>query len=714
MLECLREKNSSKETPLHKAACKTNGTFMEAVLDFGKGNLEKIEQLLIEKDENSNTPLHLATRTKRADIPPLLIFVKKKAKEPMRYLTKENIKGWTPFSGAVALGSMDMVVNMLQGLTLEERKVLVNQADFNNTSPLHVAAKYGHVDVFHLLLENGADIKRRGPDQHTALQTAIERDQRGIVRSIIESSHWEEAFQTPTISTNSGFDTPLRNLVRRFPDLAEEFLDRCCTVETIQGGNKEDGEEEVINMKYDFIEDTHSYRFAKNKEKHETLFCHKEEAKEVQSQMNNKNHPLVAMAKDRQIDLCELKGYEVDINDHPLMIMAKERRVDLLQHPLCLAITLKKWNRYGRKFYFFQLFFYLLFLLALNFFVLSSDSPLDQPKVFNCTGRYFNESSDEPGTNQLAHLNEYFRYILLVLNVARVVFFFANQEYSPIWSQLKTFQWRRPNLPTVFFFDALVYTLALFVACYNLLWTERSCLHWQTCAVTITLGWINLLFNMRLLNGIGKYVILFQDVVYTFFAVSIVFVIMIVGFAFSFHMLLSNRQEFQTPYDATLKTFMMMSGISEHAYHHFLLNPQRFYFSGEIEYSEIFFKDNPPEGFGKDWDKDWESVPFPFVTYGMFLVFFFFVSIVAINVLVGLTVDDIRNFLQNADLRKLTMRLKFILAMERLVMKKRKRKPLTSDTIQKHGHLEASATSDLISRARIWEKVEKKQEESLF
>ena len=133
---------------------------------------------------------------------------------------------------------------------------------------------------------------------------------------------------------------------------------------------------------------------------------------------------------------------------------------------------------------------------------------------------------------------------------------------------------------------------------------------------------------------------------------------------------------------------------------------------GEIDYSEIFFKDNPPLGWGDKWDQNWESVPFPFITYGMFLVFFFFVSIVALNVLVGLTVDDIRNFLENADLRKLTMRLKFILAMERVAMKNQKDKALTTEKIQKQGHLEASTTSDLISKARIWEKVEKKQEDS--
>ena len=572
VLECLKEKNSAKETPLHTAANRTNGSFVQAVLDHGEANSEKMEQLLFEKDEYSNTPLHLATRTKRIDLPPLLNFVKKKAKDPMRYLTRENIRGWTPFSGAVAVGSMDMVTCMGKGLTLDERKMLVNQADFSNTSPLHVAAKYGHVDIFNLLLDNGADIKRRGPEQHTALDVAIEREQRGIIRTIIEGSHWEDAFKIPSTSKSSKLDTPLRNLIRRFPDLAELFLDNCCSVKANQEESKDEAEE-VIIMNYGFIEDTHSYKVARSKEKQETLFCHKDEATEVKYERNNKSIPLLAMAKERKVDLNELENYEIGINNHPLMIMAKERRVDLLQHPLCLAITLKKWNLYGRKFYFFQLCFYIIFLLALNLFILSSYSPIDHPEEFNCSGRYFNESasSKEDGkTNRLAHLNKYFRIILLTLNFARVVFFFVNKEYNSIWNQLKTFQWKRPNLPTVFLFDALVYILALFVACYKLLCTERSCLHWQICAVTLTLAWINLLFNMRLLHGIGKYIILFQDVIYTFFAVSIVFVIMIIGFAFSFHLLLSNRQEFETPYDSVLKTFMMMSGTycDRHSIYH--------------------------------------------------------------------------------------------------------------------------------------------------
>ena len=680
VLECLKEKNSSKETPLHMAAKHSKRSFEEAVLDLGEDN-PKMEQLMIEKDENSNTPLHLATQSKRADASPLLKYVKTQTREPIKYLNMKNIFGWTPFSCAVAIGDIEVVKQMLQGLTKEEKRSIVNQADFSNASPLHVAAKQGHVDVFNLLLQNGAEITRRGPDQQTALDVAIDADQRGIIQTVIKGEHWKEAFQVPSTSPKGLLDTPLRKLIRRFPDLAEEFLDNCYETET----NQEDFDgDDVIKMNFDFIEDTHSYRFVRGKERQETQFCRRDEP---------------GLTKDK----FKFKDYEVEINNHPLMIMANERKVDLLQHPLSLAITLRKWNMYGRKFYFFQIGFYFIFLLALNLFILTSKTPIDSSQEYNCTVFFRNRnvsgkdsseqsvSENETFSKWLNDNNATFKGFLLFLNIIRVILFFFNREFKPIWSQIKNIQWRRPKLPVVFLFDALVYSLAIFTACHSFIWDEVSCFKTQLYAVTITLAWINLLLHMRLLYGIGKYVILFQDVIITFFAVSIVFIILITGFAFSFHILLSERQEFMTPADAMLKTLIMMSG--------------------EIEYGDIFFKDNPPEGFGPLWDQDWEKVPFPFMTYSMFVIFFFSVSIVALNVLVGLTVDDIRNFLDNADLRKLTMRLKFILQMERHSAQKRQKKPLNK-CIKKSPNFEMPATSDLISKARIWEKIAKKQEDS--
>ena len=142
--------------------------------------------------------------------------------------------------------------------------------------------------------------------------------------------------------------------------------------------------------------------------------------------------------------------------------------------------------------------------------------------------------------------------------------------------------------------------------------------------------------------------------------------------------------------------------------------------SGEFDYSEIFFKDQPPLGWANNWDQGWMKVPFPFLTYTTFLVFFSLVSIVAINVLVGLTVNDIRNFLENADLLKLTMRLKFSLRREWLATNRNreKRDPLTKQVDKELSATSSlvaryqATTSNLISKERVWEKEKRKKWEA--
>ena len=113
-----------------------------------------------------------------------------------------------------------------------------------------------------------------------------------------------------------------------------------------------------------------------------------------------------------------------------------------------------------------------------------------------------------------------------------------------------------------------------------------------------------------------------------FVALAIIWsLIFVIGFALGFHLLLSYKQEFEYPWDAALKTLVMMSG--------------------EFDYGDIFFADD-----GK--------VPFEAVTYSMFVVFFFLLSIVTLNLLVGLTVDNIKEFLDNAEIQNLKLRVSLI------------------------------------------------------
>ena len=88
-------------------------------------------------------------------------------------------------------------------------------------------------------------------------------------------------------------------------------------------------------------------------------------------------------------------------------------------------------------------------------------------------------------------------------------------------------------------------------------------------------------------------------------------------------MLLKHELVFGTIQDALLKTLIMMSG--------------------ELEYPDIFFNNG--------------KVPFPGVTYTIFVIFFLLISIVTLNLLVGLTVDDIKASLDQAEIRNLTLKV---------------------------------------------------------
>ena len=584
----IKGKNSSKETPLHVAAAGDKKNFVKAVLDLGENApLLEAKELLVAKDKDSNTPLHRASDEKRQGCPPLLQFFKR-TKDPAKYLLMENDFGATPFSRAVAAGDIVSVSEMVKDLTQEDMNKLVGQQDKRNASPLHLAAEKGHVAIFNFLVEKGAEITKSGPDEKSVLELAIEKGQREVIRSIIKCPQWKEAFRMPCTSMNEELNTPLRMLIKEIPDLAEEFLDRCCEREVKQeNGIEEKQRQDTITMNYDFIEDSKSYKFTKTKdESGKKLFLHVED-------WDNKK--------------TEFEDHDVDIDNHPLILMAQEKKTQLLQHPVCSVITQRKWSTFGRRAYHQLIAVYVIYLAALNLFILSSPSPIDSPEGFKCT-EFFSlegynhfrirmanntesaesnktESSDTDGWKSGNH---FFRYVVLFLNLARIVLFFMYGEFHPIKRQMKkSFEemrnFRKPKLPLVFFFDFFIYSLGLFVACHNLLWNS-SCFHWQVrvsviinipsilCssqyhfhyrqvgAITITLSWINLLIQMRLLYGIGIYIIIFKDVILTFLKISIIFVILLVGFAFSFHILLSHRQEFQYPYDAILKTIIMMSG----------------------------------------------------------------------------------------------------------------------------------------------------------
>jgi hypothetical protein len=79
-------------------------------------------------------------------------------------------------------------------------------------------------------------------------------------------------------------------------------------------------------------------------------------------------------------------------------------------------------------------------------------------------------------------------------------------------------------------------------------------------AVTVTLAWLNLLSAIRQLPHLGIYVIMFFDILKTFFKFAVVFIVFIIAFGLGFHILLSNQTPFEFVGNSLLKTSIMMIG----------------------------------------------------------------------------------------------------------------------------------------------------------
>ena len=717
ILECMKERNLMRETPLHTAANKGQASFIESLLDlnlrYGSIVDHSLEDLLEEKDEDGNTAFHLATQKanhgKTKEVTKVLLdYIRDHTKDQMKYLTMKNSFGWTPFSGAVAEGDQEMVEDMLQGLGETEKRAVVNEPDFKNAFPLHLAAKYGHVGIFNTLLKNGFAVTERGGNEQTALDIAIEHEQRAIIRAIIQGSDWEKAFQIPSTSDKGELDTPLRKLIQKMPDLAEEFLDRCVSL---------DNKKKVIKMNADFIEDTHKYILQKHKSKDNNRFRYKGSSC-IQ-------HTLAYHEEE----------YKVDINNHPMVLM-DETKCDLLSHPLSIAIIMRKWSLY-RGYYFFTLGFYLTFLIFLSLYAMTSPSPIfnpelanccnypfDNPEFFNCPTSQVTLSSQKYqrliGKN--SDLNNFTRWVSIVLIAVRVLIFLGVKEYKPIWNQLKDVEFKKGLgefwisainfIPWLFLADFLVYSLALYITIHNFSSVSkdgniffdtdvRTCAQQQVSAITLILAGLNLLVYMRMLP-LGKYIILFQAVIMTFVGCFIVGFVIVAAFTGGFYMILSHKEDFQSWLHSLFKTVTMLAG--------------------EFNYGDdIFYKELPPEGFGsEDWDKGYESPPFPFLTYVIFLVYFFLGPIVALNVLVGLIVDaSSQNFVEIADLRMMSMRLHYILAAERGRTKYLLKRFLPKSPFLKKLFLDVSDDKENPSFeiqkhhkwAKIWEKYETRQGE---
>ncbi|XP_070568396.1 transient receptor potential cation channel subfamily A member 1 homolog isoform X2 [Ptychodera flava] len=604
-------RNEEEQTPLHLAA--KNGR-TRTVRELVRRN----KMIINDEDELSNSPLHLAALEGHVQTLKALLDIGAD-------IQARNCNLWTPLDCAAAKGWVKT------SLALLEADSPVDPTDKAKTTPLHLASKNGHVDVVQLLLKWNADLSFCDDTGSNCLDLAIDNNKKDVAMAIINHPNWKKAMENATADPSTGiYDTPMRKLIRKMPDAAEKVLQRC----TKANDKPIEHPEYKISFEYDFMDDMF------------TNWRHDDPISDAMSSKSDsvfeEDGSLKPAAQPYSKDAMVLK------KNHPLMIMVRSKREELLGHPLCISLLRHKWNKYGRMVYYISLFIYCVFLAALTSYILLMPPPYYVYEHPNGTKVWYLNGEDkfnnaDPNNLTLSPVVDIFKWIVIGLacfNILKELFQMMTQRLNYFGLE-NLMEWA-------------IYILALLVVIdfSSDQRTERWREPWQwTCAaICIFLAWMNLIVFIRKLPRLGIYVVMFIDVLNTFLKFFIVFFLFIIAFGLAFYVLLMNQEPFQTAYLTFVKTFVMMIG--------------------EFEYDSIFFGDDYLQGETPDITSDEyfaHTVWYSEVTYVLFVLFLIIMSIIIMNLLVGLAVDDIKEVQEQAVLKRYAMQVELALDVEQLI-----------------------------------------------
>lgn len=300
-----------------------------------------------------------------------------------------------------------------------------------------------------------------------------------------------------------------------------------------------------------------------------------------------------------------------------------EGQKDILLHPLCSAFLFMKWKKI-RKFYLARLIFSFLFVSFLSIYVLTT-------VVKTCKGT-FNKKYGV--LNELCQTQSYLgmmleknpiefeRWVLLAITVFEILRKLTSiTGFSSFYHYFTSFE----NLMEWF---VLLSVFSLYHIDKNYSWQNH------VGGYAVLGAWTNLMLMMGQLPMFGDYVAMYQKVSSEFLKLLLAYMCLLLGFTICFCVVFPNEEMFANPLVGFITTLSMMVG--------------------ELNLNILV---NDPE-----------QVDPPLVleisSQIIFILFLMFVTIILMNLLVGIAVHDIQGLRKTAGLSKLVRQTKLILFVE--------------------------------------------------
>lgn len=336
---------------------------------------------------------------------------------------------------------------------------------------------------------------------------------------------------------------------------------------------------------------------------------------------------------NREVEL-ELDFRSILQHCHPreisyLNTFVDEGQKEILQHPLCSAFLYIKWGKI-RKYYIARLLFCFTFILFLTLYVLTA-------LAHNC----YNGSKDMEETIQEQELcqkqsilgdmlrnNPFVMEMQWWVLVAITVMEIFRKFYGITgYSSFKHYVRQMENIIEWFVI------CSVFVISH--VYTDRT-YTWQNHvgAFAVLLGWTNLMLMIGQLPALGAYVAMYTKVQGEFAKLFAAYSCMLIGFTISFCVIFPNSSSFANPFMGFITVLVMMTGEQD-----------------------LDLLINDPDG---------KDPPFLLEVSAQvtFVLFLLFVTVVLMNLLVGIAVHDIQGLKKTAGLSKLVRQTKLISYIE--------------------------------------------------
>jgi len=204
--------------------------------------------------------------------------------------------------------------------------------------------------------------------------------------------------------------------------------------------------------------------------------------------------------------------------------MVKFGRTNHLSHPLCETLLRQKWLTYGFPISLLNLSFYLLFIFALSYFIITfpvcnhHDSTYRNSSIYSCPDLHFISFEKSATTFQLLCI--WFIVLYCLLNIILEIIQLVQDGWDYFRDIENYVQW-------IVYVSTSVFALPFL---FNQSWHYQ----WVAGSSAVFSAYLALLFLLGRFDIYGIYVIMFLEILKTLLHVLSLFSILIVGFALTF------------------------------------------------------------------------------------------------------------------------------------------------------------------------------------